>query len=167
MTRWVDPYLRDIVFSYAKQGFAFDCAWSSDTMNRNEGCCIPPAAPVRAARPNMRVNSRGVLVADDTSGGRAVRPADKTDPLPPAPLAKDADMDEETSEKLLAFLSEKLEPDDLDLAKQIMAGEEPSDMATDTLSPSLQRRVRQSVARQRTATAPAFDKMFPNANRLG
>ena len=164
----VDTRLRDMCFEAAKQGFAFDVAWCDDLAGRNvEGCVIPDAAPVRAATPNMRVNSRGMLVADNTSGGRAVRPADKTDPLSPAPLAKDADMDEETAEKLLAFLSEKLEPDDLDLAKQIMAGEEPSDMATDTLSPSLQRRVRQSVARQRTATAPAFDKMFPNANRLG
>ena len=113
------------------------------------------AAMVGDARPEQRrrVNWRGKFAAADKA---------------PAPPTKDANVTDETTTKLLQFLDDRLDPDDLTFVRQLLeadagGGEPEPDMAAD----SLRRRVAQGVTRQRAATGGSYDKLFPNARRLG
>ena len=148
----VDVVLRDACFEAGRLGLAFDVAWCAELRGRSiEECVIPPALPVWVIPPR-RTDSRGRLIANGAAS--------------PPPVAKDEAVTDNFTEKLMLFLAERLEPTDFDKARAIVEGtddDDPSDLAQD----SLRCRVAQDVTRQRAAVGTSYDKLFPNAHRLG
>ena len=149
MTR-ANTKLRDLVFACAKRGFVFDCAYSSDTMDRNEGCIIPSGPTVRVPR----IKPQGA-----SPGPASSRPTSR--PLPRH------DMTCEVANRVLEFLADRIDKDDLESVRAIMADDAGGPGGASVAQDSLRRRVAQGVTRQRKATGTSYDTLFPNARRLG
>ena len=76
-------------------------------------------------------------------------------------------MTDEVANRVLEFLADRIDKDDLESVRAIMADGAGGPGGASVAQDSLRRRVAQGVTRQRTATGTSYETLFPNARRLG